>query len=208
MSRTGRAGAIAAAAITFVTLFGAQTTGAWAETATEPAPRPTLTEAIVENEPRFYAEEVVQPLPETHAADAASLAQLVETMPADGALSRDLLCLAQAIYFEARGEPLDGQLAVGAVIVNRTNSERYPSDYCSVVTQRGQFSFVRAGRIPSPNEASPAWMRAKAIAQIAHQDLWQSEAGEALFFHARYVRPGWARKKVALATIDSHVFYR
>ena len=46
------------------------------------------------------------------------------------------------------------------------------------------------------------------IPQIAHQDLWQSAAGEALFFHARYVRPGWARSKVALATIDSHIFYR
>ena len=94
------------------------------------------------------------------------------------------------------------------MIVNRTNSGRYPSDYCSVVTQRGQFSFVRGGRIPSPKEGSLAWTRAKAIARIAHQDLWQSEAGDALFFHARYVRPGWARTKVQLATIDSHVFYR
>jgi spore germination cell wall hydrolase CwlJ-like protein len=208
MSRTGRAGAIAAAAMITVTLFGARATGAWAETATETAPMPTPTAAVAEDQPRFYAEEVVQSLPEADAGDAASLAQLVETMPADGALSRDLMCLAQAIYFEARGEPLAGQLAVGAVVVNRTNSGRYPSDYCSVVTQRGQFSFVRGGRIPSPNEASPAWSRAKAIAQIAHQDLWQSEAGDALFFHARYVRPGWARSKVQLATIDSHVFYR
>jgi spore germination cell wall hydrolase CwlJ-like protein len=208
MTRTGRAGAIATAAMIFVTLFGARATGAWAETATETVPPPTLPEAIAADEPRFYAEEVVQPLVEANADDAASLAELIQSMPADGALSRDLTCLAQAIYFEARGEPLAGQLAVGAVIVNRTNSDRYPSDYCSVVTQRGQFSFVRGGRIPSPNEASPAWARAKAIAHIAHRGLWQSEAGEALFFHARYVRPSWASKKVQLATIDSHVFYR
>lgn len=208
MSRTGRAGAIAAAAMICITLFGVRATGAEAETAIEIAQSPTPIEALPADEPRFYAEEVVQPLPAANASEPASLAQLVETMPADGALSRELHCLAQAIYFEARGEPLAGQLAVGTVVVNRTNSHLYPSDYCSVVTQRGQFSFVRGGRIPAPIEASPAWMRAKAIAQIAHQDLWQSEAGEALFFHARYVRPGWARKKVALATIDSHVFYR
>jgi spore germination cell wall hydrolase CwlJ-like protein len=214
MSKTGRAGAIAAATMICVTLFGAQASGALAETApgaatgTAPSPPPAAIEPAAEDAPRFYAEEVVQAVPASSATDAASLAELVEAMPAEGSLSRDLQCLAQAIYFEARGEPLDGQLAVGAVIVNRTSSGRYPSDYCSVVTQRGQFSFVRGGRIPSPDESSPAWTRARAIAQIAHQDLWQSPAGEALFFHARYVRPGWARSKVQLATIDSHIFYR
>ena len=212
MTRTGRAGAIATALMICVTLFGARASGALAETgaeaATEIAPPPAVVEPVAADAPRFYAEEVVQALPEDQPSDAASLAELVETMPADAPLSRDLQCLAQAIYFEARGEPLAGQLAVGAVIVNRTTSGRYPSDYCSVVTQRGQFSFVRGGRIPAPDEGSPAWTRARAVAQIAHRDLWQSAAGEALFFHARYVRPGWARNKVALATIDSHIFYR
>jgi spore germination cell wall hydrolase CwlJ-like protein len=211
MSRTVKAGAIAAAAMVSVTLMGAQASGALAETqaatSAQAAP-PTETDPVSDDLPRFYAEEVVQPLPETPERAAESLAALVEAMPADAVMSRDLMCLAQAIYFEARGEPLDGQLAVGAVIVNRTNSNRYPGDYCSVVTQPGQFSFVRGGRIPSPNESSPAWVRAKAMAQIAHQELWDSAAGEALFFHARYVRPGWARSKVQLATIDSHIFYR
>jgi spore germination cell wall hydrolase CwlJ-like protein len=207
MLKTRRAGAIAAAGMICITLFGAQS-GAWAETAAPAAPPPTVVEPAAAQAPRFYAEEVVQPLPESTTSDAASLAELVDTMPAGAPLSRDLQCLAQAIYFEARGEPLDGQLAVGAVIINRTTSSRYPSDYCSVVTQPGQFSFVRGGRIPSADESSPAWTRARAIAQIAHQDLWQSAAGEALFFHARYVRPGWASRKVQLATIDSHVFYK
>jgi spore germination cell wall hydrolase CwlJ-like protein len=192
-------------------MFGAQASGALAETtpalATEIAPAPDVVEPAADA-PRFYAEEVVQALPEDEPSDAASLAELVEAMPADAQLSRDLECLAQAIYFEARGEPLDGQLAVGAVIVNRANSGRYPSDYCSVVTQPGQFSFVRGGSIPSANEGSPAWSRARALAQIAHRELWQSEAADALFFHARYVRPGWARTKTKLAAIDSHIFYR
>jgi len=208
MSKIRRAGAIAAAATICVTLLGAQATGASAEAATETAPPPAVVEPVADDAPRFYAEEVVQTLPEAKPSGPASLAELVDTMPADAPLSRDLECLAEAIYFEARGEPLAGQLAVGAVIVNRTTSGRYPSDYCSVVTQPGQFSFVRRGRIPSPDETSPAWTRARAIAQIAHQDLWRSAAGEALFFHARYVRPGWARNKVQLATIDSHIFYR
>lgn len=211
MSRTVKAGAIAAAAMICATLLGAEASGALAETETatsaDAAP-PAKTVPDSGDLPRFYAEEVVQPLPETPEPAAESLAALVEAMPAAAPMSRDLTCLAQAIYFEARGEPLDGQLAVGAVIVNRTNSDRYPADYCSVVTQRGQFSFVRHGRIPSPDEGSTAWVRAKAIAQIAHQDLWDSAAGDALFFHARYVRPGWARSKVQLATIDSHIFYR
>jgi spore germination cell wall hydrolase CwlJ-like protein len=208
MTMTGRAGAIAAAAMLLVTLFGADASRAWAETDAGIASPPEPAETVAADAPRFYAEEVVQPLPESNPSDAASLAELVAAMPAEAALSRDLQCLAQAIYFEARSERLDGQLAVGEVIVNRTTSGRYPSDYCSVVTQPGQFSFVRGGRIPSPDENSLAWGRAKAIAQIAHRDLWQSPAGEALFFHARYVRPGWSRNKVQLATIDSHIFYR
>src|SRR5688572_9973380 len=212
MSKTGRAGAIATALMICVTLFGARASGALAETGTETAtaiaPPPAVVEPAATDAPRFYAEEVVQPLPEEKPSPTASLAALVATMPADAQLSRDLQCLAEAIYFEARGEPLDGQLAVGEVIVNRTTSGRYPSDYCSVVTQPGQFSFVRGGRIPSPDEGSPAWTRARAIAQIAHQDLWNSAADDALFFHARYVNPGWARRKVKLAAIDSHIFYR
>ena len=58
------------------------------------------------------------------------------------------------------------------------------------------------------SEDSPAWTRAKAVARIAHQELWESEAGDALYFHATYVRPRWASRKAARATIDSHVFYR
>ena len=117
-------------------------------------------------------------------------------------------CLAQAVYFEARGEPLDGQLAVAEVVISRSQSGHFPADYCSVVTQPAQFSFVRRGVIPRPDTASAAWERAKAIAQIAHQDLWDTDAKGAMFFHAAYVKPKWAHRKTALARIDTHVFYR
>ena len=62
--------------------------------------------------------------------------------------------------------------------------------------------------MPRIRTGSGAWKRAKAIARIAHRGLWDSRASDALYFHANYVRPKWSRRKVALATIDTHVFYR
>lgn len=194
----------------FVTLIGAS--GAVAETGTEPvaqvAPPVAEVEPAAADAPRFYAEEVAQPLPETKTSDAASLSELVATMPVDAALSSDMQCLAEAIYFEARGEPLEGQLAVAKVVINRANSGLYPSDYCSVVTQPAQFSFVRRGVIPEADEGSDAWRRAMAIAQIAEDGLWECKARDALYFHATYVRPKWASAKTQLARIDTHIFYR
>jgi spore germination cell wall hydrolase CwlJ-like protein len=193
-----RAGVFAPVAVLFVSLFGAGTPVALAQ---DQAP-------LV-----YIAEEVVQPLPTeatlaARVAQAPSLHELVGDMPLVEELSADMKCLAQAVYFEARGEPLAGQLAVARVVINRATSGLYPPDYCAVVTQRSQFSFVRGGRIPQADETSEAWRRARAIAQIAHQDLWQSEARDALYFHASYVKPGWARRKTQLARIDTHIFYR
>ena len=207
---TARAGALAPVAILLVTLFGAEAS-AWAQN--QDPVSAVETEVAATDAPRFVAQEVVQPLSEEQALeqrvrDVTSLHELVGDMPVEAALSPDMQCLAQAVYFEARGEPLAGQLAVARVVINRTASRQYPSDYCSVVTQRAQFSFVRNGRIPAPDSTSRAWLRAKAIAQIAHQELWESEVGDALFFHATYVQPSWARQKTQLAKIDTHVFYR
>jgi spore germination cell wall hydrolase CwlJ-like protein len=121
--------------------------------------------------------------------------------------SRELECLATGIYFESKGEPLAGQLAVGRVIANRADSGgRFPSTYCGVLFQRGQFSFVRGGRMPFVSHSNKQWQTAVAIAKIVDQDLQQSSVGNALFFHARYVSPGWRLKRVA--SIGNHVFYR
>lgn len=139
---------------------------------------------------------------------AGSLSELVGDMPVEPDLAPDLKCLAQAVYFEARGEPIEGQLAVAEVVINRARSAIYPSSYCDVITQPAQFSFVHHGRIPTADETSAAWLRAKAIAEIAQQNLWQSRAADALYFHATYVRPSWAHQKVELAQIDTHIFYR
>ena len=134
---------------------------------------------------------------------AAMVAELRSPEPG----SHELECLATGIYFESKGEPLAGQLAVGKVIANRADSHgRFPGTYCGVLFQRGQFSFVHGRALPSVPHANKQWQTAVAIAKIVDQDLKESPAGEALFFHARYVSPSWHLKRVA--SIGNHVFYR
>ena len=135
------------------------------------------------------------------------LASMVGQLRGPEAGSRELECLATGIYFEAKGEPLKGQLAVGQVIANRANSGgRFPSTYCGVLFQRGQFSFVHGRSLPSVSHSKRQWQTAVAIAKIVDQDLKESVVGNALFFHARYVSPGWHLKRVA--SIGNHVFFR
>jgi spore germination cell wall hydrolase CwlJ-like protein len=134
---------------------------------------------------------------------AAMVAQLRGELPG----SHELECLATGIYFESKGEPLAGQLAVGKVIANRAQSGgRFPSTYCGVLFQRGQFSFIRSHSLPSVPHANKQWQTAVALAKIVDQDLQQSLVGNAMFFHARYVSPGWRLKRVA--SIGNHIFYR
>lgn len=164
--------------------------------------------------PEFVTKAVVQPLPAaSEAADsppesAGNLRELVSSMSTDATLDEQLNCLAGAIYFEARGEPLAGQLAVAEVVINRAASGRFPASYCGVVLQKSQFSFVKRGRMPSLPGDSATWRRAKAIAQIAHRGLWDSEAEGSLYFHARSVTPRWSNRRQAMARISNHVFYR
>lgn len=207
---TKRVGASALAAIVFATSYGMAVSGAIAQDRAEPPVLEAVQSDNVDNQNpglRFVAQEVVQALPEPAVA-ADTLGELVASIDTSTAMSRELTCLAQAIYFEARGEPLDGQLAVARVIINRAASSEFPDDYCAVVTQRGQFSFVRGGRIPVPARGSAAWDSAQAIARIAHRDLWHSAADDSLYFHATHVRPRWAGRMTARATINRHVFYR
>ncbi len=144
--------------------------------------------------------------PEASEPTPVTLAALVDATPMPATIGPELRCLAGAVYFESRGESLAGQLAVAHVIINRAESGRFPSSYCGVVHQRSQFSFVRGGKMPEIRESSRQWARAVAIAQIARDDMWKTKAPGALFFHARYVRPGWHKTRVA--AIDNHIFYR
>lgn len=135
--------------------------------------------------------------------DLSSLvAQLRGTDPG----SREMECLAAGIYFESKSESLAGQLAVGEVIVNRANSRRFPSTYCGVLFQRGQFSFVRGKSYPSVPRASRQWQTAVAIAKIVDRELHASAVPDALFFHAKRVQPRWRLTRVG--SVGNHVFYR
>ncbi|MDB5699164.1 MAG: cell wall hydrolase [Alphaproteobacteria bacterium] len=152
-------------------------------------------------------EQVVSELEDTgQTASAKSLSELVNDYASSEVPDAELECLATAVYFEAKSEPLAGQLTVAEVLINRTQSGRFPSSLCGVVKQRGQFSFVHGGQLPVISRASPQWRRAVAIATIARQDLADGSAPRALFFHARRVSPGW--KLTRVAAVGNHVFYR
>ena len=151
--------------------------------------------------------------PTTDAPDAASdssnagsLRELVAAQPHGGEMSRELNCLAGAVYFEAKGESLKGQLAVGRVVIARANSGRFPHSYCGVVYQQSQFSFIRGHAMPAIDKGSLSWRNAQAIAQIADSDSWKSPVEGALFFHSARISPNWHLKRIA--RIEGHVFYR
>jgi spore germination cell wall hydrolase CwlJ-like protein len=129
------------------------------------------------------------------------------------AYTADLKCLATAIYFEARGEPEKGQVAVAQVVLNRQNSDRYPDTVCGVVYQnaerrnRCQFSFACDGKSDVPREKA-AWRKARRIAAAALRQpapIWV--LGSATLYHARYVEPDWAPKVTLVSSIGQHLFY-
>jgi spore germination cell wall hydrolase CwlJ-like protein len=137
---------------------------------------------------------------------AGSLKELVSQQSVDGELDEQMQCLAGTVYFESKGESLAGQLAVARVVMARAASPRFPNSLCGVVYQRKQFSFIRNGKMPRIDKGHRHWRNAVAISKIAVNDGWNSPVEGALFFHARYVSPGWRLKR--MATIDNHIFYR
>jgi hypothetical protein len=123
-------------------------------------------------------------------------------------------CLAEAIYFEARGEAVRGQMAVAQVILNRAFSGKYPNTVCGVVYQNAhrrlacQFSFACDG-IPDVVREPDMWERAKTIAtEMLDGKLWLPEVGKATHYHAYWVRPGWVREMTKMHKLGVHTFYR
>jgi N-acetylmuramoyl-L-alanine amidase len=170
-------------------------------------PAPFEAESLSSAEIEILSEaEVSMPDFVIEAERPATLSAMIARVDAPDSLFRDdeqALCLARAVYFEARGEPLEGQLAVAQAIINRTASARYPDSICAVVHQPGQFTF----RHGQPVKQGTSWQNAKAIAHIASQSLWTEVAPKAISFHAAYVRPAW-RGKTRVAQIGRHIFYR
>lgn len=122
-------------------------------------------------------------------------------------------CLAKALYFEARGETVAGQIAVAEVILNRVDNARYPSTICRVVSQGAQrlnacqFSFMCDGRAEIMSERT-AWERVGKIARVMIDGRPRMLTGGATFYHAVSVNPSWARRLERTVWIDDHKFYR
>lgn len=167
-----------------------------------PEPQASVQPAVLQT-----IQDIPQSTPAAAPTDDDDFDSLAEAVAAQNAAldDRELRCLASGVFHESKGEPLAGQLAVAQTILNRTKSGRFPKSICSVLTQAGQFSFVRGGVVPSA-EGRGGWATAVAIAKVAYADLWDGAADNALFFHARRVSPGWRMQKVA--AIGNHVFYR
>jgi hypothetical protein len=123
-------------------------------------------------------------------------------------------CLAQAIYFEARAEPLRGQSAVAQIVLNRVFSPHYPKDVCGVVYQNAhrhlacQFTFACDGK-PETIRERGAWLRAQRIAREALDGVvWLPEVAKSTHYHASYVRPRWVREMKTMVRHGVHTFYR
>ena len=206
MSKKFRYAATLSMAATFITTL-LSTSGSHASAQGFNAPVAIATTFISQPVIQTIAPEQVDTTePLQDAITASSLADLVENTAAPATLSNELECLAGAIFFEAKGESLAGQLAVGRVIIARSQSGRFPASYCGVVYQPSQFSFIRGRSMPSINRAGRQWQNAVRVAVIADRGSWKSPVEGAMFFHATHVSPRWG--KTRMAKVDGHIFYR
>jgi spore germination cell wall hydrolase CwlJ-like protein len=172
----------------------------------------TLSGAVLQAQP---ARSVTLSLTQSVATEAAwlyrggwQLAALVDRFSSGAQLDEQGYCLATAVYFEARGESVEGQLAVARVVMNRAVSGRYPPDWCGVVKQHAQFSFVQHGAFPGIDTGSAAWARAQGVARLAIANVVPSVGNDVLWYHADYVAPSWGHRLNVVEKIGAHIFYR
>jgi spore germination cell wall hydrolase CwlJ-like protein len=135
---------------------------------------------------------------------------LVDRFGTGATLSEEENCIAVAVYHEARGESLEGQVAVARVIMNRAASGKYPSSWCATVKQPWQFSFVnpRNGQFPYTDLQSAAWRKAVGVTRLAVANAVESVPTDCLWYHADYVSPSWGRRLNRVSQIGTHIFYR
>ncbi|EIM26090.1 cell wall hydrolyses involved in spore germination [Microvirga lotononidis] len=129
-------------------------------------------------------------------------------------MSKEQRCLAEAVYFEARSEPLEGQAAVAQVVLNRVKSGLYPSSICGVVYQNRhrhlacQFTFACEGKALRIRDTE-SWERAKSVASaVLEGKTYLADVGGATHYHADYVKPYWARRLKKMDVIGRHIFYK
>ena len=134
-------------------------------------------------------------------------------------LEEEVSCLSEALYFEARSESFIAQIAVGNVIYNRVKSSKFPNTFCGVVHQanktksgkiikhRCQFSYYCDGKEETFYNGL-AYEKAVEIAYLVLEDVSIEFLGEALYYHAIYVNPSWAKHKKYLGRAGLHKFYK
>ena len=144
----------------------------------------------------------------------AATAFMTTAAAAEDDVRKEIECLALTIYFEARGEPRMGKLAVGHVVMNRVRDRRYPQWICDVVRQGGewprnrcQFTWWCDGRSDQPRERT-AWQESKALARNIYWGFSEDPTNGALWYHADYVAPIWRKALGEGPTIGRHIFYR
>jgi len=125
-------------------------------------------------------------------------------------------CLARNVYFEARGEPPEGQYAVAEVTMNRKASRRYPATVCAVVYEKrwdairnryvGAFSWTEFYAVPEPS--GEAWEFARKVAEDVYYGRAPARVDGATYYHATTIKPSWSRTQQRVARIGRHVFYR
>jgi spore germination cell wall hydrolase CwlJ-like protein len=141
------------------------------------------------------------------------LAGIIGTAPARADEEREIRCLALTIYYEARGEPEAGQLAVGHVVMNRTRNANFPSSVCGVVQEGGeqrnlcQFSWWCDGLSDRPKDRA-ALYRSLSIAEQIYLGCRADPTRGALWFHTTGVKPLWSKKFGRAQRIGDHLFYR
>ena len=138
---------------------------------------------------------------------AAIFAVAAPAAAEDAPSDRSLACLAEAVYYEARGEPTQGRAAVAYVVLNRAESGEFPRTPCAVVAEGCQFSYRCDGRpeaLAVRADRDAAFATAKAVLTGAVADPTKG----ALFFHASRIRPGWFESRTRVGEIGNHVFYR
>jgi hypothetical protein len=151
--------------------------------------------------------EVLLPIGPPHGRYAAGRGR-----PAAGAGTDDVTCLTQAVYYESRGEPLEGQEGVAQVVMNRTHSARYPGSVCGVVFQRSgggtcQFTFACDGSMDRLIQPS-AWDKAKSIATQALGGFVYKPLESATHYHASWMTPYWAPTLTRIQQVGGQIFYQ
>ncbi|MBM2576720.1 cell wall hydrolase [Jannaschia sp. Os4] len=177
------------------------------------APVDTLLDAALDGEilvPASFAEP--EDAPAAEALPPAYTRARLDAMPrATG--GKEFACLKEAIYFEARGEPIRGQYAVAEVIMNRVDSKRYPDTICGVVNQGTgrlhacQFSYTCDGLPETMTERRAADIAGK-IAREVMDGKERRITGDATHYHADYVDPYWNKVYPRTATVGTHIFYK